>query len=83
MSWRYDASEEEQRAADLLREKGWTVNAPTCPDCHGFGFVTGWVDTNYAPTTSNTSVTFGQKPCPRGCGVPSVYFASSATGVYP
>jgi hypothetical protein len=76
--WQYDASEEEERAATLLREKGWTVSTPPCPDCHGFGTITdSW---SYGtPPMASGGIT--SKPCPRGCRS-YWYFSTNAGGIY-
>lgn len=73
MSWHYDVSEDEQRAADELRAKGWDVRPPTCPECHGWGY-TLW--TVIEPNDDNNTLT--SKPCTNGCAPTASFFASIA-----
>ena len=58
MVWRYDPTPEEKAAAALLRDHGWRVSEPPCPDCHGSGIVNrSQVDEYYWIAAQ----------CPRGC----------------
>lgn len=74
--WQYEASKEEKRAAALLREKGWTVSAPTCPDCHGHGTVSEPWSFDSEPWKSSHTVVM--KPCPRGCQA-AWYFTTTSS----
>ena len=49
MSYKYAVSAAERRAAKLLRDQGWRVDEPQCPECHGNGFV-------YEVTTTNDRI---------------------------
>jgi hypothetical protein len=73
MTYEYDASEEERAAADLLREKGWNVAKPTCPECHGWGYVSrldSWGGGTYVAS-------YSADPCPNGCPRPMGFYSSS------
>lgn len=72
--YRYRATREERAAAALLREKGWQVSEPVCPDCHGWGYITestSWGTAEFGGATAST------KPCPRGCVLVSWFFGTS------
>lgn len=60
MSYRYEASKTEGRAAAQLREKGWIVMPPPCPECRGTG---------RAPLieTHDNWTSYSTTSCPRGC----------------
>ena len=65
MTYEYEPSKAEIKAAQLLREKGWIVNTPTCPECKGNGYIS-----EFEPVAeSKVAVVGGVKyvPCPNGC----------------
>lgn len=69
MSYRYDASKAERKAADLLLAKGWSVSEPPCPKCHGTGYIYDWStkSSQYLDNSIATWVTSSTSPCPNGC----------------
>lgn len=73
--YRYATSPAERKAAKLLRDKGWQVQEPQCPECHGNGFVyevktTG--DRIFGSSTASTRL------CSLGCPTSvAFYFAPS------
>ena len=76
MSYRYEPSEKEARAAATLRKKGWTVTEPTCPLCHG----NGWMSTTALEDwTPNGPYTWKTEPCPNGCQTSWFFYSSSTT----
>jgi len=56
-------SEAELDAAAILREHGWLVAEPTCPDCHGWGLI-GRIDEE-------------PLPCPQGCEAVATFYEFS------
>ncbi len=71
MTYRYEATREEERAAALLRSKGWEVREPPCPECHDLGGVGTFEHHGEGPTAIHM---YGWKPCPRGCPQPVMIF---------
>ena len=59
MAWKYEPTEEETKAAEFLKEKGWYVTEPSCPLCNGWGY-----EINYSVVPA---VDYGMKPCSNGC----------------
>lgn len=57
----YSPTDDERRAADLLRDKGWRVDEPPCPDCRGLGYTGGYWGAQSA------------ERCPRRCAIPAMY----------
>ena len=71
--YHYPATDEERAAAALLKEHGWDVSEPRCPDCNGWGFIG---DSWYTPVDAELGIGSGgvsTKPCPNGCPMPAVY----------
>lgn len=87
MTYHYATTEEEMAAAALLRNKGWTVSAPMCPECHGMGGQFGTQTYTWSPTggpvVNGGSMDTSWRPCSRGCERPMWYFPNTASGVYP
>jgi hypothetical protein len=69
MTYRHPSTDDERHAAALLRDKGWNVREPQCPDCHGFGLVG---DAIWYSTGDTENVTHSTERCPRGCAVPTM-----------
>lgn len=78
--FRYPATPEERRAAALLREKGWNVDEPRCPECKGFGYVTEWREGDWRGGDDYRfrSSSLDYKSCPNGCPPASVYLTAGA-----
>lgn len=72
MTYHYDSTPEERRAAAILRRKGWTVHEPACPLCHGMGTVG---TTSEWGEGKNWGISWSATPCPNGCPVPAAYYA--------
>jgi hypothetical protein len=75
VSYEYKPSKAEQKAEALLREKGWSLSRPACPDCHGMGYIFGWKTWGVTPVMSVSSAS---RPCPQGCPMAAMYYASVA-----
>jgi len=73
MTYQYEPSKKERRAAAMLRERGWCVSEPTCPECHGNGFVWTVVPGNVTPITSSAS----SRPCSLGCPMATAFYFST------
>lgn len=77
MTYEYPEGEAERMARELLQRSGYRVDKPSCPDCHGMGYVlqSDWGQIGSGPTAigwgSQTN-----KPCPRGCAAPFLYLSS-------
>jgi hypothetical protein len=79
VSYRYESSKAEQRAAALLRDKGWRVSEPPCPDCMGSGSISRWnIEPESVATVTHVSGDYTTGPCPRGC----VVMTYSPTGTW-
>lgn len=65
MAYEYFPTAEELRAEELLKRKGWNVSRPTCPFCHGWGYVSDY--SSFDLGDNITSVSYSQKKCPNGC----------------
>lgn len=57
----YSPTDDERHAADLLRDKGWRVDEPPCPDCRGLGYTGGYWGAQ------------SSERCPRRCAIPAMY----------
>lgn len=71
--YKYEATDEELKAAKLLKKKGWNVQEPSCPLCHGWGRVDRilwWMKGEKPPTKKQ----MWGKECPNGCETPSMFF---------
>jgi hypothetical protein len=74
--YQYEASKAERRAAELLRKKGWRVDEPLCPECHGLGFV--WHGETWGDGILGGG-SLGTRPCSRGCLAPALFFPAWPT----
>jgi len=62
--FRYEPTPSELDAAAMLREKGWTVDQPRCPECNGWGHRTLFkLSEDYVVGEGLTYM----EPCSRGC----------------
>jgi hypothetical protein len=75
--WQYDAPKEERAAESLLREKGWTVDEPSCPLCQGWGYVNRFQ--TFGGTGSMTTSVLSQERCPNECETPAAFFYNAGT----
>ncbi len=76
--YQYDPPPDEQAARDLLRDRGWSVTEPQCPECHGWGLVN--VFEPYDPTASHhSSGTVTMRQCPLGCSRSAYYTLTGGT----
>jgi hypothetical protein len=69
VSYQYDSSKAERKAAELLREKGWDVSEPKCPECNGWGQRTVFVEGSDIGLSSG----FAYESCSLGCSAPNLY----------
>ena len=64
MAFKYTPTPEELAAAAMLRDKGWSVDQPRCPECNGWGHRTFFkVSEDYVVGEGLT----GFVRCSRGC----------------
>lgn len=69
MSYQYLATDEELKAAQLLKERGWKLTEPSCPDCGGSGYIRPY-DALWNPDLAGRE----WPRCPRECEAPMWFF---------
>lgn len=69
MRYEYPATKEELKARKYLEERGWSVDAPLCPDCNGSGYIKPH-DAYWNPEHAGKI----WPECPRGCETPMWFF---------
>lgn len=70
MTYQYDRDPDEAAAEALLKERGWDVNAPRCPDCKGWGYT---LTASTWGTDAFGGGSIDNRPCPRGCPTLAMY----------
>lgn len=86
MSYPYQPTRKEAKAAARLRAKGWMVSEPPCPECRGLGYTTeqpGWTPQSVidGSTAESTVLTITTKPCSLGCPT-SFFYGVSGNGTF-
>lgn len=85
MAYEYRVNEKEAEARNYLKDRGWKVEEPTCPECAGLGSVLNHKSVRLKKgqrTMSGAKYTieFYYTPCPNECSVPAMYFNTQEWG---
>jgi len=80
MAYQYEPASAEKAAETLLRNRGWRVERPACPDCGGLGSIST-VEKTLLTWEGSPTFDMTQKPCPRGCQMPSFYYSTTTAGL--
>lgn len=78
MAYEYRVNEQEAEARNYLKDRGWKVEEPPCPECFGHGTVIKHnaerLKKKQLRTGKKYVINFYSEPCPNDCPAPAGYY---------